>query len=48
MAEHPKQGEWDAAQLEYDAEIIMISASCPGEEWVPAQRNKGWVRRQDV
>ena len=43
-----KQEEWDAAQLEYDAGIIMISASCTGEEWIPAPNNKGWVRRQDV
>jgi hypothetical protein len=41
------QKEWDAAQLEYDVEIIMVSALYPGEEWIPSPQHKGWVRRQD-
>ena len=43
-----RQEEWDTAQLEYDVEIIQVSALYPGKEWVPAPSNKGWVRRQDV
>jgi len=42
------QNERDDAQLEYDAEIIMVSALYSSEEWIPSPHHKGWVRRQDV
>jgi hypothetical protein len=48
MTAHHKQEEWDTAQLEYDVEIIMLSASYPGKEWIPAPSNKGWIRRQEA
>jgi hypothetical protein len=48
MTEHYMQEEWNAAQREHDAEIVRVSAEYPDQEWIPALKNKGWVRRQDA